>query len=277
MLDMRDQPAGSEPVEEYLDRLLLTLSGPPRQVRRTLAEVEAHLHDAVADELAAGKSQAEAEQAAVTRMGTLSQITGRPVQFGRPTAALLRRTALAGSLIGGIALVAVGISGAIGWGLAVLRGGAFLVAPFPSGSYTRADCARWLAGDTSTHSCVAAMTADHVGEVILNSFAAGVLGVLALSAYGWMRRQWQDRGTLTALPIGSAEAVGAILALIVAVGTAGRGINLEMVQQGQGAGEMFSLAIGALAAAAFFIVRLCRLSLPRVRGLGKPTLSRPPG
>jgi len=94
-----------------------------------------------------------------------------------------------------------------------------------------------------------------------------VLGVLALSAYGWMRRRWQDRGTLTALPIGSAEAVGSILALIVAVGTAGRGVNLELVQNGQGAGEMFSLTIGALAAATFFIVRLSRLSLPhRIRG-----------
>jgi len=262
MSDVRDLPANSEPVEEYLDRLLLTLSGPPRQVRRTLAEVEAHLHDAVAEEMAAGKSQAEAEHTAVARIGALSQVTGHPLQFGRPAAALMRRTALAGSLIGGIALVSVGISGAIGWGLAALRGGTFLVAPFPQGSYTSSDCARWLAGDPSTHSCIAAMTADHVGEIILNSFAAGVLGVLALSAYVWMRRRWQDRGTLTALPIGSAEAVGAILALIVAVGTAGRGINMELVQHGQGAGEMFSLAIGALGAAAFFIARLGRLSLP---------------
>jgi hypothetical protein len=262
MSDTREVPAGSEPVEDYLDKLLLTLSGPPRQVRRTLAEVEAHLHDAVAEEVAAGKSQAAAEQAAVARIGTLSQITGRPVQFGRPAAALMRRTALAGSLIGGIALMAVGLSGAIGWRLAALRGGTFLVAPFPQGSYTSADCARWLAGDPSAHNCVAAMTADHVGEVVLNSFVAGVLGILALSAYGWMRRRWQDRGTLTALPIGSAEAVGAILALIVAVGTAGRGVDLEIIQHGQGAGEMFSLTIGALVAATFFIVRLCRLSLP---------------
>jgi hypothetical protein len=262
MSDARDLPAGPEPVEDYLDKLLLTLSGPPRLVRRTLAEVEAHLHDVVAEEMATGKSLVEAEQAAVARMGGPSQITGHPLQFGRPAAALMRRTALAGSLIGGIALVAVGISGAIGWGLAVLRGGTFLVAPFPAGSYTPADCARWLAGDPSTHSCIAAMTSDHVGEVILNSFAAGVLGVIALSAYVWMRRRWQDRGTLTALPVGSAEAVGAILAMIVAVGTAGRGLNLEMVQHGLGAGYMFSLTIGALAAATFFIVRLARLSLP---------------
>jgi hypothetical protein len=266
-------PSGSEPVEEYLDKLLLTLSGPPRQVRSTLAEVEAHLHDAVAEEMAGGRSEAEAEQAAVARIGAISQISGHPLQFARPTAALARRAALAGSLIGGIALVAVGISGLIGWALAELRGGTFLVAPFPQGSYTSADCARWLAGDPSTRSCITAMTADHVGEVILNSFAAGVLGLLVLSAYGWMRRRWQDRGTLTALPVGSAEAVGAILALIVAVGTAGRGVNMYLVQHGQGAGEMFSLTIGAFAAAMFFIVRLGRLSLPgrsRARSAGAP-------
>lgn len=266
MSTVRDLPSGSEPVEDYLDKLLVTLSGPPRQVRRTLAEIEAHLHDAVAEGLAAGKPQLEAETAAVARMGAVSQVTGHPAQFSRPAAALMRRSALAGSLIGGIALVAVGISGAIGWAMAALRGGTFLVAPFPSGSYTSADCARWLAQDPSTHNCIVAMTADHVGEVILNSFAAGVLGVLALSAYGWMRRRWQDRGTLTALPIGSAEAVGAVLALIVATGTAGRGLNLALVQHGQGAGEMFSLSISALAAAAVFIARLSRVGLPSRRG-----------
>jgi hypothetical protein len=260
--DASDLPAGPEPVEDYLDKLLLTLSGPPRQVRHTLAEVEAHLHDVVTEELAAGKSLAAAEAAAVARMGAVSHVTGHPLQFGSPTAALLRRSALAGSLIGGIALVAVGVSGAIGWALAVLRGGTFLIAPFPQGSYTRADCARWLAGDPSTHNCITAMTADHVGEVITYSTLAGVLGLAALAAYGWMRRRWQDRGTLTALPIGSAEAVGAILALMVAVGTGVRGTNLVLVQHGQGAGHPFSFSLAALGAAAFFIVRLGRQALP---------------
>ena len=87
---MRDVPAeheGADPVEDYLDRLLLTLSGPPRHVRHTLAEVEAHLHDAVAAELAAGKSQADAERAAVQRMGPVQAVTGRSASFARPTAA----------------------------------------------------------------------------------------------------------------------------------------------------------------------------------------------
>lgn len=262
MSDARDLPGGSEPLEDYLDKLLLTMSGPPRQARRTLAEVEAHLHDLVAEEMAAGKSLAAAETAAVARIGTVTQVSGHPLHFGSPTAALVRRSALTVSLIGGIALVAVGLSGAIGWAMAALRGGTFLVAPFPPGSYSSADCARWLAGDPSAHGCLAAMTADHVAEVVAYSLVAGVLGVVALAGYAWMRRRWQDRGTLTALPIGSAEAVGAILALIAAVGMAGQGINLELVQHGQGAGQPFSLSIAALGAAAFFIVRLTRLAMP---------------
>jgi hypothetical protein len=262
MSNPREVPSG-QPVEEYLDKLLLTVSGSAREVRHMLAEVEAHLHDAVSEEMAAGKSRPDAEAAAVARMGAVHEVAGRPIAFSRPTAALLRRTALAGSLIGGVALIAVGLSGAVAWALAGVRGGTFLIAPFPPGSYTAADCARWLAGDPGTHSCVAAMTSDHVGEVILNSFAGGVLGLLVLAAHWWMRRRWQDRGTLTALPIGSAEAVGAILALLVAAGTVGRGINMELVQRGQGAGQMFALAAGALAAAGYFAARLYRLARPR--------------
>ena len=270
MTDGREVPAGPQPVEEYLDRLLLTLSGSPREVRHMLAEVEAHLDDAVAEEMTTGKARADAEAAAVARMGAIQEVAGHPVGFSRPTAALLRRTALAGSLIGGVALIAVGVSGAVAWALAGVRGGTFLIAPFPPGSYSSADCAHWLASDPGAHSCIAAMTADHVGEVILYSFAGGVLGLLVLGAHWWMRRRWQDRGTLTALPIGSAEAVGAILALLVAVATLGRGVNMALAQHGQGAGQMFALAAGGLAAAVFFAVRLYRLARPRADRSGAP-------
>jgi hypothetical protein len=107
------RPPAGQPVEEYLDRLLLTLSGPPRQVRHTLAEVEAHLHDAVAEAVAAGVPEHEAQLAAVRRVGPVQAVTGRTALSGRPAAAMLRRCALAGSLVGGVALVAIGISAAL--------------------------------------------------------------------------------------------------------------------------------------------------------------------
>jgi hypothetical protein len=255
---MTDHADAGGPVEDYLDQLLLSLSGPPRYVRRTLAEVEAHLHDAVADELAAGRTQAEAEQAAVARIGAVHAVTGRTPLFSRPSAAAARRTALAGSLIGGVALVAYAISAAISWALAVIGGGEFVTAPFPPGSYTAADCARWLAGDPSTHNCVTAMTRDHVGDILLQGIAAGFLGLVALFAFWLMRQRWQDRGTLTALPVGSAEAIGAIMALLVAAVAVGIAVDFETVQRGVGAGQPIAIALAALCAAAFFALRLYR-------------------
>ena len=246
----------SEPVEDYLDRLLLTLPGSPRQVRQTLSEVEAHLHDAVAEGVGSGMTQHDAEVAAVSRIGPAYAITGRTPQFSRPAAALIRRTALAGSLVGGVALVAYWISAMISWILAAIRGGSFVTAPFPAGSYTQADCARWMAGDPSARNCVAAMTSDHVGDIVLQGFAAGVLGALALVAFWLMRYRWRDRGTLTALPMGSAEAVGAILAGLVAFAGIAVGLNIESGQQGHGAGQPFAIALAAFGAALFFVIRL---------------------
>jgi hypothetical protein len=254
---------GSEPVEEYLDRLLLTLGGSPRYVRHTLAEVEAHLHDAVSEEISRGLSRQQAEAAAVARIGPVQAVSGRNSAFAHPTAALFRRSALAGTLVGGVALVAYGISGAIGWAMADIRGGSFLTAPFPPGSYTRADCDDWLTGDPATHNCVTAMISDHVGDIVLQGFAAGLLGIIALLAFAAMRRRWQDRATLTALPVGSAEAAGAVLAALVTVAGLVRWINIETNQQAQGAGQPLSIAMAAACAATFFAVRLYRAVRPR--------------
>jgi hypothetical protein len=253
----------SEPVQEYLDKLLLTLTGSPRYIRYTLAEVEAHLQDAVAEGLTAGLSDAQAQAEAVRRIGPPSAVTGHTAQFAQPTAALLRRAVLAGTLIGGVGLVALGVAGAISWALASLAGGTFVTAPFPPGSYTQADCARWLAGDPAARSCVTAMTADHIGDIVMWSCAAGVLGLLALLAFGMLQSRWRDHSTLTALPAGSAEVAGLILAGLVTLATLSMGLNSVTVTHGIGAGQPFSQAAAAAAAAAFFAVRLRRTAKPR--------------
>jgi hypothetical protein len=100
------------------------------------------------------------------------------------------------------------------------------------------------------------MIYDHVGDIVLQRFTGGVLGLLALAAYWFLRRRWHDRGTLTALPVGSAEAAGCLLAVLVALGGMGMAINTEMVQRAQGAGQLFSIGAAALGAAIFFAIRL---------------------
>jgi hypothetical protein len=192
--------------------------------------VEEHLHDAVAEEVASGKTRNDAERAAVARMGAVHEVTGRPVSSAQPTIALLRRGALAGFLVGGVALVAYCLAGLISWAMAATRGSAFVTAPFPPGSYSQADCARWLAGDRAAPSCVAAMLSDHVGDIVLQGFTAGAAGVLLLLIYRALRLRRQDRATLTVLPAGSAEAVGAALAGLVALAGLGEGVDIEVIR-----------------------------------------------
>ena len=251
-----DAPANA--VEDYLDRLLVTLSGSPRQVRHTLAEVEAHLRDAVAEGVAAGLPESEAQARAVLRMGPVNGVTGMPAVLSRPSEALVRRLTLTVALVGGAGLTAIGVAGLIGrWFLAV-KGTAFLTAPWPPGSYTRADCARWLAGDPGTRSCVTAMLADHAGDTMLEATAAGILGLLLLAGYVALRGRWRDRATVTALPAGFAQALGAVLAGLAAVGCFATAWNIETTQRGIGAGVPWSLGLSATLTAIIFALAFLR-------------------
>jgi hypothetical protein len=247
--------AGEEPVEEYLDALLGALGGPPRQVRHTLAEVEEHLRDVVDEGLAAGLATQQAEATAVERIGAVHVVAGRRPLFIRPAAGLARGLMLGTTLVAGVGLVAFGIAGAVSWLLAKRYGGLFVVAPFPGGSYTPADCVRWLAGDPATHSCVTAMTADHVGDIVLQGAAGAVLGLVALALHVLLRRRWQDRATRTALPRASTEITGAALALLTAIVALADALDLVLVKGGWGTGQPLSLAAAALGATAVLVLR----------------------
>jgi hypothetical protein len=244
--------AHEDAVEQFLDRLLVSLSGSPRQVRYTLAEVEAHLRDAVAEGMAAGLSERDAQAWAVERMGPVHTVTGGPAVFTRPSGALLRRLALTACLVGGAGLAAIGGAGLIGRWFQAVYGTKFLTAPWPPGSYTRADCADWLAGDKGTRSCVTAMLADHAGDIMLEATAAGVLGLLVLATYVVLRMRWRDRATMTALPAGSAQALGAVLAGLAAVACFGVAWNTETARLGVGAGLPWSLGLAAAVTAIGF-------------------------
>jgi hypothetical protein len=256
-------PAG-DVIEEYLDRLLVSLTGSPRQIRHTLAEVEAHLRDAVAEGIAAGLPEQTAQAHALERIGPVPAAAGPPAILARPSAALVRRLILTGALIGSAGLIAIGVAGLAGRLLQAARGNLFLMSPFPPGTYTQADCARWLAGDPGTRSCVTAMLADHAAEFVLNATAAGLLGLIIGGGYLFLRSRWRDPATAAALPAGTAEFLGAALAGIAALALYGNVLDIETVQRGVGAGAPLSLAIAAtLAALAFTLALVLRLRTAR--------------
>jgi hypothetical protein len=258
-----DEPTG-DLIEEYLDRLLVSLTGSPRQIRHTLAEVETHLRDAEAEGIAAGVPKQAAQAQALERIGPVPAAARSPVIRAWPAAALARRLVLTAALIGSAGLIAIGGATLVGRLLLAARGNLFMTAPWPPGSYTRVDCARWLAGDPGTGSCVTAMLADHAGDFLLETAAAGLLGLIAGAGYLVLRSRWRDPATLAALPVGTAEILGAVLAGAATLVLLGSVLDIETVQHGIGAGEPLSLGIAALVAAVGFGVALA-VSLHRAR------------
>jgi len=257
--------AADDPIEAYLDQVLVSLPGSPRQVRHTLAEIEAHLLDAAAAAQADGLDEPAARALAVRRMGPVAGIADRPSLTLRLTPALRRRVVLSALLIGGVGGIAIGIGGVIGQVVNLRFGNNAIATPFPFGSYTSADCYRWISANPPARDCVTAMTADHARDFLISAGLCGVIGVLAIAAYTFLQRRWSSHAIATSLPRATEDIVGAVLAFLAAVVLVGQGIDAVLVTHGKGSGEPFSLAPPSLLAAAVFTIRALR----RLRG---PTL-----
>ena len=247
-----------DPIEAYLDQLLVSLPGSPRQVRHTLAEVEAHLHDAAEQHRRDGLTDPAARRAAVASMGPVAVVADRVSLRLRLTPARRRRIVLGGLLVGGSAGIAVGAAAVIGYLLRAVWGARAIATPFPAGSYTAADCSRWMSYHPGARDCVTAMVADHADDFLLNATACGVLGLVLLTGYALLRRRWTSREVTAAFPRGSEDVLGAALAGLTAVAFLGQGIDAELVTYGNGAGQPFALAAAAAATTALFAVRAHR-------------------
>jgi hypothetical protein len=244
--------SGDSPVEDYLDQLLVEAPGPPREVRTLLAEAEGHLWDATADGLARGLGQRQAEEEAVARFGSVRRVT--TAEARRQTVALgalARQVVTSGLYLGGLAGVAVGVSGLLTWLLGAAAGPTFIVDISHHTYLAPSDCASWLAGDPSAHSCYQAALTDWSGDVVLFRLVAGVLGLLALGAYLVIRRQrhFDD------LPSPMVDTIA-----VTAFGAAGAvllGLGVDWMLLGKnGAGQWLSTAPVALALALWFGWRL---------------------
>jgi|GEM_PF-495979 len=194
-----------DPIEAYLDRLLAELSGRARNVRRILAEVDDHLHDAVDEGVAAGLSTWEAEQAALARFGSPATVARR---FTRGPGRLLpvpvlSQLVLALALLAGIGLVGVGVSGALAGGMGVAFGKDFVSGDVAGVTYTPARCADYLEYHPEAGTCARAATAHHFDEIVEYRLAAGILGALVLGGLFVVRR---SRRLARLIPLG--EGVG---------------------------------------------------------------------
>jgi hypothetical protein len=244
-----------DPIEVYLDQLLVALPGSPRHVRQTLAEVEAHLRDSAERARHDGLDDHAAAVAAVERMGPIQVVVeGRGHRLGL-TPARRRRVVLGGLFVGAIGGIAIAVAGVLAGIVRMIAGDRAIGVPFPSGSYSAADCSRWMTAYPHAPDCVSAMTIDHANDFLRNAAVAGVCGLIALATFARLRRRWSSRAVATALPSWSEDIVGCVLSSVATVVLLGQGVDALIVTHGQGAGQSLCLAVGAAAAAVVFGVR----------------------
>ena len=248
-----------EPIDRYLDELLVQLRGSPRAVRRVLAEVEAHLDDAVVN----GATPEEA----VVRFGDVRDIASRcSKQAGVSVSVLVRQLILAAGLLCSIGLAAVGVSGAIAGAMDAAYGPRFVAGDLPTITYTSERCAEYQQLAPKEPTCLAAAARHHTDETETTRLATGVLGAVGLGLWYILRRRWRTTPAYGALPPALVSGVGAAVFGVATLALASEAMQAITWGSTAGLGQWLSAAIVSAVVDAGFAIAF-------LRNLRRPALS----
>lgn len=240
-----------DPIEVYLDELLVELRGSPRMVRRVLTESEAHLRDAV--------SQGVDPDEAVRRFGDARSVAAASNrQAGVPLPVLVRQLLLAVCLLGSVGGAAIGASGLVSLGMDAAFGPKFVAGDLPTITYTADRCAEYQALAPKERSCLAAAARHHTDEVVIGRIATGVLGLFGFAAWSVLRRRWRATPATGALPPALFPAIGTALFGVAALALAVEATQGIGWRTASGLGQWLSAAVVSGIVAAVFALRLLR-------------------
>ena len=246
-----------DPIEAYLDDLLAALRGTARDIRRSVAECEAHLREGAERRVASGSTPQEAASQALEAFGSVSEVAGRFNRAHRPAAlrALAPSVLFQAWRLTAVGLIAIGVSGIIAWLTAMAAGTSAVFADAPGTRYGAGACAHYLAVQPSAHSCAAAALLESRDDALLQRWAAGVLGlVLFAASIWWQRRHRREPGAMDLrLP---AALIGLTAFGAAGIGLTGYGIDRAVVATGSG--QWISAGAIALAVAVGYLVILWR-------------------
>jgi hypothetical protein len=247
-----------DPIESYLDDLLVHLRGSPRTVRRVLAEAEAHLRDAVDD-------GATAEEA-IARFGDPRVVATRCNGVGAvPLSVVARQLLLAAALLCSIGFLAIGASGVLSAALDVAFGPRLVAGDLPDVTYTPARCAELHALAPHEPTCLAAAARHHTDEVETYRIVAGVVGGIGLGVWALLRRRWRATPATGALPPSLVPAVGAAVFGVATLTLASQAMQSIGWRSTAGLGQWVSAAgVSAVVAAGFGVVLYRTLRRPSV-------------
>jgi hypothetical protein len=240
-----------DPVEDYLDQLYVGLRGSPRQGRRILAEAEDHLREGVADGLAAGLTEREAQEQAISSFGSVRAVVRAHDRRLRqvPGLAVLIDVAMSAWRLGSIGLLAVGASGLVAAAMNAVFGRPF-VGSGSGAALPAAACRHWLSNWPGAHSCAQAYLLESSADAVSLRVFAGFIGLILLGGYYLARRSGWWRGVL---PDAFAPTVAMSLFGAAGLGLLALSINhASVLGLPAGPGFYLSGALVALALAAVF-------------------------
>jgi hypothetical protein len=191
---------GANLIEEYLAALRASLWVAPEQAELIVAEAEDHLRETAAAGLAAGMTEREAQEAAISAFGSVRAVVraheSSPGHLlrGRTPAAVLGDLFLSAWKLAGLGLLAVGASGLLVAVMNVAFGRSF-TGQAPAGvSFPKAACEYWLAAWPAAHTCAAAHMMEASSDGVILRVFAGVLGAAVIEGYAIVRYLQRRRG-----------------------------------------------------------------------------------
>ena len=254
-------PVPDDLIRDYLDQLRASLRTP--DARLVLAEAEDHLQESVVAGLAAGMTEREAQQAAISAFGSVTAVVRAHRERHSWNVALAGNLVMAAWKLGLLFVLAVGVSGVLDWIMDLATGERFagFAANAPVGRLPVAECRKLLSEFAGAHSCAQAWTQDQNGDRVGIFAAAVMLGLLLCAAYLFVRyvQDLRGRPALDVLPRGFFPVVVVscfgLWAVGLAIGAA------QTAAAGGGPGALISGAVVAAALAIAYVPRLRRTRL----------------
>ena len=255
---------GTDPIDAYLDDLLARLRGAAGDVRRTLVEAEAHLRDAVDEQVAHGVDVHEAQRLAIERFGSAAQVaaTANRALAGRTAGQVLGALSWAAGRMVAVGLAAVGLAAVLARVVATFTSTAFVFGS-PAGAVFPADrCAHWLAVQPTATTCAQAAMLENSSDTFLLYLGGALLGLVvigvAFATRAVVRRARHAPRAGVVLPPAVVPAIGATVFGGAGVALLSAALSDLVVSGAWGRGLWFVDAGVSLAVAVVYLVRFAR-------------------
>ena len=253
----------SDLIREYLNELRASLRLAPQETDVIVDEAEDHLRETTAAGLAAGMTEREAQQAAISAFGSVAAVVRAHRERHEWNVALAGNLVMAAWKLALLFLLAVGVSGVLDWIMDLSAGERFagFAVGAPVGRLPAAECRKLLSEFVGAHSCAEAWTQDQNGDHAGFFAAAVVLALFLVAGYFFVRyvQDLRGRPALDVLPRGFFPAVAVccfgLWAVGLAIGAA------QTAAAGGGPGALISGSITAAGLAVAYVPKLRRARL----------------